>query len=365
MENYGRLLPWPSRWPLSFPWPRPVAEPASKGVDSKRALEQSVFDDLCACQDMALYSVSRLVAQAMKYGGGEASTAIWRSVVSSLSGNGLFPSAQTNEPNATSSEANGDEAPTPGKDLSKSSLCHLAALVLSKFARHHDHRLETYRSPWTLETCSAVARLMDLVEEKKLLSQPDRASRRGSNVSFNVDGSPRKYGIDQVRLLKALLEIMASGRESGGWSQIKPPSSHPKDAKPGGESKSGDNVKKDDAANNGALDKALPHSNYDLYHQTAGAKKANGPSNSKLLLPILQSCLRIIVESVGVIRSEAVVITAASTGKSPSTSKLLELVTTELHKSLVAAIEGRFVVLSHLFPSIDLPSITNAFLQQA
>ena len=74
----------------------------------------------------------------------------------------------------------------------------------------------------------------------------------------------------------------------------------------------------------------------------SSAKKSEGgsPSNSKLLLPILQSCLRIIIESVGIIRSEAVVITAASAGKSPSTAKLLELVSTELHRSLTAAIEG-------------------------
>ena len=75
-------------------------------------LEKSVFDDLCSCQDMALYAVSRLVAQTMKYGGGEASTAIWRSIVASLSGNGSFPSTPTDvKAGALDSRGGGATAP--------------------------------------------------------------------------------------------------------------------------------------------------------------------------------------------------------------------------------------------------------------
>merc|ERR1719491_818335 len=119
----------------------------------------------------------------MKYGGGEASTAVWRNIVASLSGNSLFPSTSIDEKKIAAPEAtdggdtsmNLEMSTTPDKTLSKSTLCHLAALVLSKFARHHDNRLATYRSPWSLETCSSVARLMDLVEEKKLLSRPEKS----------------------------------------------------------------------------------------------------------------------------------------------------------------------------------------------
>jgi hypothetical protein len=42
---------------------------------------------------------------------------------------------------------------------------------------------------------------MDLVEEKKLLTNEVM----------------QKYSIDQVRLIKSVLEIMKSGRENGGW----------------------------------------------------------------------------------------------------------------------------------------------------
>jgi len=135
---------------------------------------------------MALYAVSRLVAQAMKYGGGEASTAVWRSVIASLSGNSLLKSETINDDKSMAPELKdeGDTVKTAQltkteTTLSKSTLSHLGALVLSKFARHHDHRLETYRSPWNLETCSAVARLMIWLKKSScFLSQSSLSQRR-------------------------------------------------------------------------------------------------------------------------------------------------------------------------------------------
>jgi hypothetical protein len=266
--------------------------------------EQSVYGHLCSVQDQALYAVSRLIAQAMKYGGGEASTAVWRSVVASLPNSKFSPSIDSNE------DENGDDK-VPRNDekaLSSSTLCHLAALVLSKFSRRHDES----RSPWNLETCSSVARLMDLVEEKQLLSS-------------TLSSSSRKYGIDQVRLLIALLEVMASGRESGGWLQcthLDSRSASLVDEKPC--------LGQHDSKNKGTIN----GKGQDLYHQ---AKSSITPSTSKLLLPILQSCVRIVLPATGIIRGEAVVITSATTN---SYSKLLELVCSELHRSIVAAIEG-------------------------
>jgi len=315
--------------------------PAPKSDDIKNgssSIEQSVHDDLSSIQDMALYSVSRLVAQAMKYGGGEASTAIWRSVIASLS---VDTTTSVDNDTHIDQKDNGDgedTTPLPSKaekTLSKSTLCHLAALVLSKFARHHDQRLETYRSPWNIETCSAVARLTDLCEEKQLLSQAEidmatNTNRRGSGFSMSTaSDDTRKYGIDQVRLLKALLEVMASGRESGGWAQIKSPSS-PVTSQ---DDDRGEDASKNDTSNGTA--KAIPSGTYDLYHQASSEEQ----QQSKLLLPILQSCVRIVCPATSIIKSEAVVITASS-GSSPSTAKLLGLVCTELRLSLLCAIQG-------------------------
>jgi hypothetical protein len=310
------------------------------------SLEQCVHNDLSSVQDMALYAVSRLVAQAMMYGGGEASTAVWRSVITSLSDKSYTLSAPVNGKSKNDRHVpTNTEAPIKSENtLPKSALCHLAALVLSKFARHHDHRLETYRSPWNLETCSATARLMDLVEEKDLISQPVKTNRRGSSTSYDCNGT-KKYSIDQVRLLKALLEVMASGRECGGWAQIKPSTSGLNSEEVGRMLEYNTDAKTDTALNN-TVKNSLPHSNYELYHQASSSKlhesllrKPSDPSNSKLLLPILQSCVRIVVPATGIVRSEALVISSAA-GHSPSTSILLELVCAELDKSLVAAIQG-------------------------
>jgi hypothetical protein len=89
-----------------------------------------------------------------------------------------------------------------------------------------------------------------------------------------------------------------------------------------------------------AVEEASAHSNYQLYNQQASTNNHGQKSNSKLLLPILQSCLRLMLPSLGIIRSEAVVISATSAGKAPSTSVLLQLVCTELNDSITSAISG-------------------------
>lgn len=85
-------------------------------------LAKKVLSDLSSCQDIVLYAVSRLLAQAMKYGGGEASTAVWRCVTAALTTDTSFTPLQ-------SVSGEGDVEDT---SQSTSILCHLAALVLSK-----------------------------------------------------------------------------------------------------------------------------------------------------------------------------------------------------------------------------------------
>ena len=305
------------------PSPRTATSSSSNSGPSKNeTLEQRAFRHLSSCQDIALYAVSRLIAQAMKYGGGEASTTVWRFVILALSEDYHFGAIDFTE-DSSNVESAADETKTAEKQLSKNTLCHLAALVLSKFARHHDRFSSSHRSPWNTETCSAVARLMDLIEEKQLLSCPDQVkggiddNEGGSTSSKESSSVSRKYSIDQVRLLKALLEIMESGRESGGWAQI--------EAKLTGIPQN----ESSDAQNEDGLP-ANAHTK---------RRRSMNSENSKLLLPILQSCLRIVIPCMGMVRSEAVVISSSS-GTSAATSVLLELISTELHLSLESAISG-------------------------
>jgi len=327
---------------------------AKSVVDSNDSafLEQTVISELGSCQDIALYAVSRIVASAMKCGGGEASTTVWRIIISALNdfrGNSsdgkedrfLSDVGSTDLAGRNANETAKDTSPEDINPFYTSTLCHLAALVLSKFARHHDQRVTNYRH-WDIDRCSSVARLMDLVEEKQLLTNPQQSKRsliitNGTDAKDNKSGSsPGKYSINQVRLLKSLLEMMASGRESAGWAQIQ---SHQLSKAVNNEVQHGS--KDDEEKSSTELIGNATHSkSYELYHQGSNPSKSEVAANAKLLLPILQSCLRIVIPSMGIIRSEAVVISAAAPGKSPSTAVLLELVSTELNLSLTAAIAG-------------------------
>jgi hypothetical protein len=313
----------------------PSLAPAVDGkLLERRDSLHDIQHDLSSVHEMAIYAASRLVAQTMMYGGGEASTGIWRSIITSLSDKTYTLSGPSGPANDMNHALTNSEPPT--KSLKTSQLpilCHLAALVLSKFGRHHNPRLETYRSPWNIETCSAVARLMDLVEEKKLLSFPFR-----HDSTDDADGS-RKYSIDQVRLIKSLLEVMGSGRECGGWAQIIPSSPRLTSDDHQIDDKKVETVES-------TIEDSLPHRNYELYHNTSGVGKQLSTANvkkpvssSKLLLPILQSCVRILVPTTDTIRSDAVII-SSGTRTSPSTSILLESICDELDQSLVAAIQG-------------------------
>lgn len=93
-----------------------------------------------------------------------------------------------------------------------------------------------------------------------------------------------------------------------------------------------------------AVDRMSTHSNFQLYNQRTQTQpnitNQSQNVNTKLLLPIMQSCLRLILPSMGIIRSEAVVISTTSTGKTPVTSVLLQLVAMELTKTITSAISG-------------------------
>lgn len=132
--------------PLSSPVPpeqsKNVGSASNKETSNRSTttLEQSVYSELGSCQDIALYAVSRLVAQAMKYGGGEASTAVWRVIVSALSDSvdksSLPPDEKSRVKPATKD---------PDKTFFQSTLCHLAALVSSISLCHtRDHFQSAY-----------------------------------------------------------------------------------------------------------------------------------------------------------------------------------------------------------------------------
>eukprot|EP00978_Attheya_sp_CCMP212_P007094 scaffold16529_cov48-Attheya_sp.AAC.4 len=297
----------------------------------------AVLSRLVSCQDIVLRIKSELLFSAMNTGGGEASTIVWRSVVSSLSiysGRSLekggvnsdsLDSLEKQELRGTKSTENTSASEgTVRSDKSSSGsqsvdlLCRLVVLTLGRIASQDD-TVEM----WSVEICSACARLCDLVEEKDLLKP--NAVRLSSNKSPELKPN-EKFSPGQVRLIFTLLDLMIRGREKMGWCQLVLPVTPSKgngnavshDHNIGGApSGSSRNLR---ATLSRLMDGAMLQDNYDLYNQmgvikgpypdgssptstpTPAEKRKNWGSetlslqaSSKLLLPILQPCLRLIL----------------------------------------------------------------------
>ena len=246
-----------------------------------------------ACLRSVLSTVTDLICHASKIGGGEWSTAIWRSVFRTLQEN-----IET-----TKKTSNGNEE---AKRLSNDILCRLAAIVLTKLQQKDS----TEVAMWPFELCQAVARLVGLVEEKELLAA-------------GVDGmSP-----DQILLECALLGILAYGREMTGWCQLLLP--NPAQQKPRRRFSMDDNLISGTGSNDSA-DTATPQ--HFVPPDLPGA-------STKILLPILQPCVRIAYSTIPHIGSSQQVILPCKTG-TPKKRGLLDMLLKELQESSVAAIVG-------------------------
>ena len=328
---------------------------------------ENIMHTLTKCQDDLLHSAAGLMFNAMCVGGGEASTLVWRSVVSSLDPVNESKKANSFEQEESlKSEADKDSIIF---DCSFDSdlLCRLIALVLNKAVSLHNNQRE---SPWkSLELCSAAARLCDLVEEKRLLL-----------VTF-ADKATSKFTLDQARLLCSLVDMMKTGRDESGWCQLilpNPPGSIPDlesnnssemnhtsrggpsllDAylneeleqvplPPSGEVKYIDQIM---MAQNCELYQMMPDSELDItpplhLDEHPGSRKtlqAQSMSSSKLLLPILQPVLRTVLSCLNAVHSKAMIISpyAIATASDIEKKSLLITINKELQCTLTAAIVG-------------------------
>ena len=329
---------------------------------------ENIMHTLTKCQDDLLYSAAGLMFNAMCVGGGEASTLVWRSVVSSL--DPIAPSAHASpehEHHTNSEIENGDSTTCPC-DVDNDLLCRLIALVLNKVVSIHNFQRE---SPWkSIELCSAAARLCDLVEEKQLF-----------NVSLTND-STGNFTLDQARLLCSLIDIMKTGREESGWCQLilpNPPgslsdveSTHSSQINltpRGGPSlldaylnEEMDQVTAPSPSEIKYIDQILMARNSQLYQTMADSDleisppilyqdenvssrkilQAKSISSSKLLLPILQPTLRLALSCLTSIHSKAMIISAHDIASDSDIEKksLLITINTELQCTLTAAIVG-------------------------
>jgi len=253
------------------------------------------------CQKCVLSTITDLLCHAMIHGGGGTSTALWRAVVNTLLQDAVIYIGKRDR------RATAEEEPKPAtassvattSETCRSVLCRLVAIVLTKVQRR-DHEFEL----WSPTLCESIARLVDLVEELELLSP-----------SFS-------YEEDRILLQGAILQILNYGRNITGWCQLilpKPP--QPQTTRDfgggpilteGGEAWS---------------------AGFDTDFQPPG-------SSTKILLPILQPCLRVAIANMSSWDSHQAIVATLLSSESIVETKLVTYLIEELQATLVAAIVG-------------------------
>ena len=312
---------------------------------------EALISRLLACQTSIMTTISELLINAMRAGGGEASTLMWRSVLSTLKESvayaardakdesvGTGASSQTGY--APNSETQSDSRQTHAESMAHNVLCRLAANVLIKSLRR-DSQWEV----WSPSLSSAVSRLCLLAEEKELLLKP-----LGRPLAHKPDEQQPCYTNDQILLFSALLNVLSYGRDTTGWCQLilpRPPPVTPKtlDAKKTEDSKNkGEFLFSDNGTIAGSLSSTDDSPPPDA-----------APAASKLMLPVLQPCVRVILECIVNLPSSKQFIlppavsssqnskggdveSSSATGKQGES--ILKYAMLELQESLTAAIVG-------------------------
>lgn len=283
--------------------------------------ENALLKTLRSSQKSVLSIVTDLIANAMKMGGAESSTHLWRNVVAALRDSTSYTGGKKSE---------------AANELSRDMLCRLTAVILTKAQNERSFEWEM----WSAPLCGAVARVCDMIEEKDLLKRPS-------------DGSP--HSRDQILLEAALVDLLSYGREMTGWCQLTlpaPPEPNLQLAQGGSLEVPEETVFFDGAESldmtdvgggivegpSGVEDALDGGRQYFVPPQVPGA-------SSKVMLPILQPAFRVAMASLGSIDPAVRILIPSAINEAKDTdsfqtmSLFLHLVE-ELKLTLVAAIVG-------------------------
>jgi hypothetical protein len=263
------------------------------GVDT-----ESTTLTLKSCQQCVVQTSAELISHAMNLGGAEISLSIWRSILMTFEQSLTFyprDSVDVGGTDEMQKHVDGDKLFGDQFSIARNVLCRVIAEVLCK-ALKRDYQWDI----WSYELTSGVSRMCCLIEEKNLL-RPHHDPRSG--LSLNVD---------QLLLLNVIVDTLEYGRDVMGWCQLVLP----------------------------AMSVA------DDYR--AGGTIRDLSSASKLLLPVLQPCLRLVNDCLPTIdsslRVRAPVERTASFSPTqralPTQGTILGRILTELDLSLTAAIVG-------------------------
>ncbi len=324
---------------------------------------------LSQCLGQLVHLVSVLITRAMMTGGGEGSTIVWRNIIAA------FDSGRTPKLNNASEECQLHESTKEATDssetqvsfISNNLLCRLASTVLILIVQR---RLPRGSNPWeSIELCSATARLCDLVEEKKLLLVPFDGC--DSDDTMSPKSKHEHFTLDQVRLLCALLQVMESGRENTGWCQLELPNPPTRlsvdDQKEHLEHTQRNYPSLVDAFDSKGFSSSSPPENFvdfeilaerdEIYHvqlygndhgmnldvgvESINPMNPGSASSSRMLLPILQPSLRILLSCLESVKGVAVVIRESIEEEdAKETDSLHSILVGELSSTITAATVG-------------------------
>jgi hypothetical protein len=230
---------------------------ASAGLDNG-----AVVKLLHSSQYSVLSTAVALVTNAMSHGGSGAALSLWQNILTTLEESVSYSviepitdeagmrSATISLQNSSAQITCDPDRQSRAESLASDVLCRIISLVITK-AMNRRNQWQV----WSYELGSAVSKVCLLIEEKKLLREPRGAMFEGD----------QSLSDDQVALLFTLLELLSYGRDATGWCQL-----------------------------------ALPAMNNSV-NDVSGTLIHDPSSASKLLLPALQPCLRVVLECLHIV----------------------------------------------------------------
>ena len=274
----------------------------SPGLDGSGKLNAEKV--LRSCQNGALNTAGGLLATAMSHGGAGASVPLWQTVLEVFKGSISYMSGGKSTKDTSEQPARGEGEAEAKMDLGISTatlshdvLCRLIAIVLVKSLKR-EYQWEV----WSFELSSAVSSLLVLVEEKGLL--------RVRTDSVSTQSTCSHITSDQVVLVCALLFVLEYGRDATGWCQLALPAMSPTN------------------------------------EPKTSAPLGDLSETSKLLLPVLLPCVRLLLDTIDKLSTKQEVFIpggpSVNEGKEEDLSGecLLDRVVAELDCTLTAAIVG-------------------------
>ena len=266
---------------------------------------------LRSCQISVLDTACGFLSNAMSLGGAGAALPLWSSLLTTLDDSVTYAGSMQGQASPTDIAggqkkskdvglADGDinDQSSDGgvsevgdqwaRTLSQNVLCRTIALVLMKSLNKKQQW-----DAWGYELCAALSKLTTLIDEKGLVS---------TTLSCN-DARTTNFSSEQLFLLRSLLDILEHGRENSGWCQLRLPSmaTDTKSGKPIGDMN----------------------------------------ANSKLMLPILLPCLRLVLTALSYVTPFVKKLHADSTtADKEEDQSLFERTLAELDQTLTASIVG-------------------------